>query len=208
MRSKSGLVFMIVGLILLLSAFGLTGYNIHDEKQAGANVEKAVQQLRVRTDEIAQIEVPDFVIPAYEIDPRIEMPVVEIDGVEYVGYVNIPTLDLNLPVIDEWSYPNMKIAPCRYYGSAYLNNMVIAAHNYVNHFGRLGSIHVGDPVQFIDVEGNTFDYIVVELEELLPTQTKDMVSLSDGWDLTLFTCTLSGRQRFTVRCARVEEPVG
>lgn len=199
---------MIVGAALLLSAFGLTGYNIHDEKQAAANVEKAAQELRVRTDKIAEIEVPEFVIPAYEIDPRIEMPVVEIDGVGYVGNLSIPSLELNLPVIDEWSYPNMKIAPCRYYGSVYLDNMVIAAHNYANHFGRLGSIQVDDPVQFTDVEGNVFHYTVVELEELLPDQTKDMVSLSENWDLTLFTCTLSGRQRFTVRCALVEEPAG
>lgn len=208
MRSKGGLVLMVIGLVLVLSAVGLTGYNVLDERQAGSNVEKAVQQLHIRTEEIAQEDTPEFVIPAYEIDPRVMMPTVEIDGVDYIGYVNLPTIQMELPVINEWSYPNMKIAPCRFYGSAYLNNMVLAAHNYVQHFGRLDRLHIGDPVQFVDVEGNEFNYTVVEMEELQPTQTKDMVSLSDGWDLTLFTCNLSGRQRLTVRCALVEEPLG
>lgn len=208
MRSKSGLVLMVVGLVLVISAFGLTAYNIHDEKQAGDNAEKAAQELRVQTEERAQVEVPDFVIPAYEIDPRVMMPVVEIDGINYVGNISIPSVELDLPVIDEWSYPNMKIAPCRYYGSAYLGNMVIAAHNYTQHFRRLGNVNVGDPVKFTDVEGNEFNYTVVDLEQLQPTQTKDMVSYSENWDLTLFTCTIGGRQRITVRCALVDETIG
>ena len=108
-------------------------------------------------------------------------------------------------MIDECTDANMKTAPCRYYGSAYMNNLVIAAHNYTNHFGRLGSVAVGDPVEFTDVDGNRFRYTVTDLEQLLPGQTVDMVGYSEDWDLTLFTCTISGRQRLTVRCSLVEE---
>lgn len=205
MRNKSGLGLMAAGALLLIAALSLTAYNIHDEKRAGEDVAQAVQELRVKTDEIAEIEVPDFVVPAFELSPRVEMPVVEIDGHDYVGYISIPSQELELPVMNECTYPNMKIAPCRYYGSAYLNNLVIAAHNYVNHFGRLGNVSVGDLVQFSDVEGNVFNYTVVELEQLWPNQTADMVRRSDGWDLTLFTCTISGRQRLAVRCMQVDE---
>ena len=126
------------------------------------------------------------------------------DGHAYIGYLSLPTLELDLPVMSEWSYPKMKIAPCRYWGSVYLDNMVIAAHNYVDHFGRLGSIAVGDPVIFTDVDGNVFEYTVSELLQLNPNQTLNMVKGLD-WDLTLFTCTASGRQRLTVRCVRTEK---
>ena len=64
---------------------------------------------------------------------------------------------------------------------------------------------VGDPVEFTDVDGNRFRYTVTDLEQLLPGQTVDMVGYSEDWDLTLFTCTISGRQRLTVRCSLVEE---
>lgn len=133
-----------------------------------------------------------------------QMSEIEIDGHRYVGFLSIPSLELDLPVMSEWSYPNMKTAPCRYWGSVYLDNMVICAHNYVNHFGRLGNVSIGDPVIFTDVDGNVFNYTVSELIQLNPNQTLNMVKGLD-WDLTLFTCTTSGRQRLTVRCVRAEE---
>lgn len=101
------------------------------------------------------------------------------------------------------SYPKLKIAPCRYAGSAYLNNLVIAAHNYERHFGGLKRLTVGDAVRFTDVDGNVFNYTVVELEQLEPYQAAEM--RSGEWDLTLFTCTLGGQHRVTVRCVRTED---
>ena len=63
---------------------------------------------------------------------------------------------------------------------------------------------LGDLVRFTDVQGNVFDYTVADLEQLDPGQTRELVLASD-YDLTLFTCTVSGMQRFAVRCVRVED---
>ena len=105
---------------------------------------------------------------------------------------------MELPVISEWSSSDLNVAPCRYAGSAYSNNLVIAAHNYRSHFGRLDNLSPGDEVVFTDVDGNVFRYEVIELETLSSYASDEMVS--GDWDLTLFTCTLSGQQRITVRC--------
>lgn len=43
-------------------------------------------------------------------------------------------------------------------------------------------------------------YTVVELQSLRPTAVKSMKS--DNYDLSLFTCNMSGNARFTVRCMR------
>lgn len=204
MRNRRGLAFIAAGLALILAACGLTAYNMVDEQKAGENVARALEQLIPKTIEPGRLELPENILPAYEVDPRVEMPLVEIGGHAYIGYVDFPTLDLNLPVMSEWSYPKMKIAPCRYWGSVYMDNMVIAAHNYVNHFGKLGNLSAGDPVTFTDVEGNVFEYTVSDMVQLWPNQARDMV-MGDDWDLTLFTCTRSGRQRLTVRCVRVDE---
>jgi sortase A len=94
----------------------------------------------------------------------------------------------------------MQIAPCRYSGSAYLSNLVIAGHNYSNHFGRLSDMKIGDEVKFIDVDGNEFDYRVGDIEILQPIAVDEMKN--SDWDLTLFTCTIDGVNRITVRCEK------
>ena len=126
------------------------------------------------------------------------MPTQTIDGIDYIGVLEIPSLNLELPVISQWSYPNLRIAPCRYSGSAYSGGLVIAAHNYDSHFGRLKTLQTDDEVIFTDIDGNTFTYKVAVMEILEPLATEEMKS--EEWDLSLFTCTIGGRSRVTVRC--------
>ena len=137
----------------------------------------------------------------YLLVPEMEMPVKEVDGREYVGTLELPTLDRTLPVLNGWDYELLQVAPCRYEGSAYTGNLIIMAHNYDSHFGRLKNLQIGDPVTFRDVEGNTFSYQVVSLETLNPTDTEEMEA--GDWDLTRFTCTIGGKYRVTVRCSQI-----
>ena len=145
----------------------------------------------------------DLVYPDYVLNPNMDMPAVEVDGHDYIGVLEIPALELELPVMSTWSYPNLKIAPCRYTGSAYLDDMVIAAHNYSQHFGRLKELSGGETVIFTDADGNVFTYEVALVETLMPTDIEEMES--GEWDLTLFTCTIGGSSRVTVRCEQITE---
>ena len=205
MENKKGAFCMAAGFLLVLAALLLTGYNVWDEGRAGDSADATFQALKFQTEE-GREELPEYILPDYLVDPRFEMPTVEIDGYDYIGYLDIPSLELSLPVMSEWSYPQLKIAPCRYAGSVYLDDMILAAHNYDRHFGRLKNLEGGELVRFTDVDGNVFDFSVTELELLWPEQTEEM--LSGEWDLTLFTCTLGGRQRVTVRCDRIEDMAG
>ena len=38
---------------------------------------------------------------------------------------------LELPIMSDWDYGRLKIAPCRYYGSVRGENLVLMAHNYI-----------------------------------------------------------------------------
>lgn len=205
MENKKGAFCMAAGFLLVLAALLLTGYNVWDEGRAGDAADATFQALKFQTEE-GREELPEYILPDYLVDPRFEMPTVEIDGYDYIGYLDIPSLELSLPVMSEWSYPQLKIAPCRYAGSVYLDDMILAAHNYDRHFGRLKNLEGDELVRFTDVDGNVFDFSVTELELLWPEQTEEM--LSGEWDLTLFTCTLGGRQRVTVRCDRIEDMAG
>ena len=121
----------------------------------------------------------------------------------YYSTISFPALGLELPVMSQWSYPNLKIAPCRYQGSAYTGDLIIAGHNYRTHFGPLKNLRVGDAVLFTDADGNQFRYTVAQVENLAKTAVEEMAA--GDWDLTLFTCTLGGQTRVTVRCVETKD---
>ena len=126
----------------------------------------------------------------------------KIEGREYIGVLSIPTIDISLPVLSRLSKSGLKAAPCRYVGSAYLDSMVIAAHNYNAHFGKLKELQPGDTVLFTDMDEHVVTFQVVERETLNPMDTEGMEA--GDWDLTLFTCTIDGQTRVTIRFERVE----
>ena len=198
-------VMLGAGLLLIAAALALAAYNVIDAQRAARSAAQALEALSQTTAVSAtdpeQASADDA--PAYLADPEMPMPTVSFDGNDYIGRVDIPSLGLSLPVISEWSYPRLKIAPCRYTGSAYLDNLIIAAHNYSSHFGNLNRLNTGDTVTFTDVDGNQFTYAVSLIEDLPGTDIEEMQS--GEWDLTLFTCTLGGRSRVTVRCERTAD---
>ncbi len=127
-----------------------------------------------------------------------DMPTETIDGRDYIGILEIPAIDLYLPIISQWTYDALEEAPCRYSGSAYTNDLILAGHNYTAHFWYLIDLSVGDSVYFTDIDGNVFHYEVIDRETLRPTAVEYLES--GEWDLTLFTCTLGGQSRVTIRC--------
>lgn len=140
-------------------------------------------------------------IPDYLLNPDMDMPeytLKSLSDVACIGILEIPALDLELPVISSWSYSSLRLAPCRYSGSAYKGDLVIAAHNYQSHFGGLRTLPEGSEVFFTDAVGNRFSYYVAVTEALTPWSVDDMTS--GEWPLTLFTCTLDSQNRVTVRC--------
>ncbi len=212
--SKRGKICTGIGLLLLAAALFLTIYNLWSDAKARVSANTVLEQLTPELEDAEEWDVSlpaipsgdsmeEANIPDYILNPEMDMPEKKIDGQQYIGVLRIPALSLELPVISEWSYPNLKIAPCRYAGSVYLDNMVVAAHNYYSHFGYLKNLSQGDEVIFTDMTGNVFRYEVVEIETLSPFAVDEMTS--GDWDLTLFTCTVGGATRVTVRCERIDE---
>lgn len=203
MKKKKGTIWMLGGLLLLAAALFLTVYNLMDEKRAEKVAKDQMSQLFAQiTEEKEEIQGGEEL---YEVYPEMEMPQMEINGAYYIGIIEIPVLGLQLPVMSgEWSYEKLKIAPCRYSGSIYMNDMIIAAHNYNSHFGRIKDLKAGDDVRFIDAEGHVFEYEVGWLETIKENDPISMVEKKEDWDLTLFTCTYSGQKRLTIRCELIQ----
>lgn len=198
MKNKKGTVLMAVGALLLLTALALTAYNLYDEKRAEKNALNALSQIDTAPSEQSDIGIPDYIL-----NPDMPMPTVTVDGEEYIGVLKIPDIGLVLPVISECDSKKLKTAPCRYQGSAYLDNMIIAGHNYKTHMKYIDTLEAGDKIYFTDTDKNEFAYEVIGTEIIDGNDTERMVK-NDNWDLTLFTCTYDGRKRITVRAIRVD----
>lgn len=190
---------IVVGVSLLVCALILVMYNIDKDGDVGRATAGIVAEL---SDEIASRAES---MPTSE-DEAIAMQkegkdVIMIDGNAYIGYLAVPSQSLELPILAECTDQNLKIAPCCYNGNVYEPGFVLAGHNYRSHFGRLNNLHIGDKLRFTNAFGAVTEYEVVELQSLRPTAVKSMKYV--GYDLSLFTCNMSGNARFTVRCIRV-----
>lgn len=188
---------MILGTVLLLAAVSLFSWNQYEDWESGRSADTVLLQIK----EIADSKKEELPKEPYSGEARMEETVVEIDGYEYIGYVSIPALGRELPVMAEWDYSRLKIAPCRYVGSYLTGNLVIAAHNYKTHFGSIGSLKAGEAVYFTDMNGVKYQYAVVEINTLGAAAVEEMTA--GDFDLTLFTCTYGGQSRVTVRCMRM-----
>lgn len=218
MPKKSGIIFVTLGVVLILSALLLFLCNGLEDRYAGQQAESLMDDIHSAITEDAdpitkpveiEIEItesqetfPAETFPA-EILPA-EMPVVIIDGYEYIGYLSIPDLELELPVMAEWDYSRLKIAPCRHFGSSRTDDLVIAAHNYKTHFGPLSKLKCGAEVIFTDMDGIANHYVLMKAPETLAPDAVDAVQNS-GYDLVLYTCTLGGATRVVAFCDRASE---
>ena len=209
MRRGIGILCLILGIVFLLAAGGLMFYNQEESRSAMESSHEVLTvmkpQMEMPTDSYdgrESVEYSDYVdyVDVFDQEAK-EMTVKEIDGQEYIGYLSIPVLELELPVISEWDYDRLKIAPCRQYGSTKTDDLVIAAHNYASHFGRLAQLRTGDLLTFTDMDAETILYGVVTVDVLEPTAV-DTVKDSE-FDLVLYTCTYGGENRVAVFCDRI-----
>ena len=205
MRKLIGTICVSLGVICLLSAGALALYNGYEASKAETysadileSLKEEIKKAQAEKNGTEETYEPQY---SYTSDATShEMKTVTADGDECIGSIEIPVLDLELPVLTPWSYAKLKKAPCHYYGSCYEENFVIAGHNFYPHFGRLTELIPGDAVIFTDVTGKEHRYRVVLLETLPAEATEEMIT--SGFDLSLYTCTLGGESRVTVRCTR------
>lgn len=208
MRKRMGIFCILLGIVCLLVSAGFVIYNRYESQSGAQYSQTLLQTVQDEIENMALIEAgqPDRVTeemsPAdsQKSDSR-EMATIQAGDYTSIGILEIPVLEVELPVLADWSYEKLKKAPCHYYGSYYESDFVIAAHNYASHFGRLTQLQTGDLVLFTDAAGQTHYYEVVLLETLPPTATEEMIT--SGFALSLYTCTPGGSNRVTVRCNTV-----
>ena len=194
--NKLGKIFIFIGSILIIASIILLTYNNYQEINAGKKSEIALDIIKSNIDTKNE----NNTITNQEIifNENKEMETTNINGNDYLGTITIPSLKLELPVLSEYDYELLNIAPCRYYGSIYTNDLIICAHSYKTHFKYLDKLKQKDIIIVTDIKGNNYIYEVLEIEILKPNQVSEMIN--NDFDLTLYTCTNDGQNRITIRC--------
>ena len=200
-KKKLGKSLLIAGIVYLMVALSLFAYNKITDFRAGRFSEKVMQDITeyMESDSKENTHLKDGQ-ENRKADSHAENQAVNFEGYDFMGYLTIEKLSLHLPIMADWNYDRLNISPCRYSGSVKTSDLVIAGHNYSSHFGTLSYLEKGDSILYTDIFQNTYRYRVELIEILQPNETAKMNS--GKYDLSLFTCNLSGQARVTVRCKK------
>lgn len=204
MSKKIGYLFIFIGIISMIGALGLYAWNKYEDQKAGQMAQSSLMVVKENivqaTTETSKVDGKEQIIIDEIIEEiSTEMTTVEIDGHLYIGSISIPVLDIELPIMSDWSYDKLKIAPCRQFGSVFTNDLVIAGHNYQKHFGKLKQLVAGDVVYITDMQGEVYTYTVQLVEEISATSVE--TARDSEYSLVLYTCTTGGEKRVAVFCS-------
>ena len=212
MRRLVGILFMLLGAVTIFFSGLLLMNNRQEDRAAQVFAEDVMPQIYEQIHSTPETvgeteavsEVPEYT-PAEFLKPEdLAMTEKTIKGYSYIGYLTIPELNLELPVMSDWDSKRLQISPCRYTGTVKGEDLVIMAHNFRSHFGQLPQLAVGSAVQFVDMDGKVWHYEVAAMDVLAAESVEEMTS--GEYDLTLFTCAKNRTHRVTVRCNMTEKP--
>ena len=191
------------------------GYNRAEDAYAGTASQEAVSEIQKQIEQAQTVAMETQVTnqedninhsPEPSMDEILESddepyttgPVTMVGDYEYIGVLDLPAL--NLSIMSDWDYERLKMVPCRQFGSAATDDLVIAGHNYINHFGSLGMLKAGDSVTFTGTDGAVNTYVVSETATISPTETEKVTE--SGYPLVLYTCTYGRQSRIVIYCSR------
>lgn len=146
-------VCVLVGMALLVvGALVLTcwQWNIHSGAQKS---ERYVETLRALMPE------PQSTYPEEQGDNRV--PVLSVNGIDFIGILEMPRYEISLPVSAEWG--RVTRYPCRFSGNVYDKTLQIGATTQKGQYDFYREISVGDIVNFTDTQGNCYTYTVTNL---------------------------------------------
>ena len=213
-KRTRGWLCIAMGIVMLCAAGALHLINEQQDKLAGQNSAVLLDMMREEmmygsgTATVPAASAEPTVEPSAEPNPELpleeppveepELPLMEFDGYSLMGILTAPSVDVELPILGEWNYTLLQVAPCRYSGSVAEENLILLGHNFKSHFDSLKNIAVDDPVEFLSADGELHKYTVAEIE-LLHKYDVDKLEREE-YALTFFTCTRGGEHRLVIRC--------
>lgn len=215
---KKKRMYQFAFLISIICVFLLSSYYIYAEYDRDKS-EEVSQEILAEIDDTTVNEDDHILRVALEADGQEQEEIIEEnnenkyitqDGKSYIieAILNIPSLEINYPILSETSEELLKISLNKFWGPEpnQIGNYCIVGHNYKNKkmFGKLSLIKNGDIVELTDNSGKTVKYTVYNKYVVEPDDVSCTSQLTNGnKEVTLITCTNYGKQRLVVKARQV-----
>lgn len=188
MKKRKGSVPLLLGLALILCSLGLMLFFYVRLQVGSADCQKTATVL-------SQM-LPDRAAGIPGSEPDTAMPVLQLEGTDYVALLEIPSLGITLPVADRWD--SSLLSPARFFGSVYDHTLVIGGADDPRQFGFCDKIDTGVSLTVTDMTGAEFTYRVTRVDR---SKSADTHWLSpQEHDLTLFCRDQFSTDYVAVRC--------
>lgn len=180
----------VVGVLLILSSVAVIAFS-QFSLQKYANESKEI---------VAQINklLPEKSIGCVEERSSYSMPVLEINGEDFIGLIDISGTERQLPICGLWNDESVKKYPCRYTGSAYDNTLIIGGYDNYEQFSIIKTLAIGQVVKITDVFGSVFAYTVKSID-VSPQATEEKLK-NNKYNLSLFVKDMETNNYIIVRC--------
>ena len=149
-----------------------------DEEVIVVRLNAIPEEKNVTTTQVVQIE--------QKIEVPDEQKLTASDGTIYytIGVINIPSINVNYPILSTYTDELLKIAPCRFHGPNpnEVGNLCIAGHNYKNSkfFSKVPNLQLGDKIEITDLSGRMLTYTVYDKFIVNPDELECTSQLTNG----------------------------
>ncbi len=204
-------------LVIMLSSYYI--YSEYDKRDSAGTSQDILNGISFSNGDNTTLDQDTLVVALNENVQNVEEPVEEKNNVyvaqngkEYIvdSILNIPSLEINYPVLSETSDELLKVALNKFWGGEpnSVGNYCIVGHNYDGKdifFGKLHKIQNGDIVELQDKTGKKLQYKVYNKFIVQPTDVACTSQITNGKkEMTLITCSDGGKTRLIVKCRAIE----
>lgn len=188
-----------IGVLLVVAGILLIAYPFYMEWEQG----KEVRALENALSLIEDAEGEDVDLSA------IEDLTLSKESVENVMELEIPSIKLNQHILDETTDENLNLAltQIKQNQTPGSGNFTVAGHRGYRdgrHFSNLDKVPIGE-VAYLHTKDKTYAYEIVSSEVIEATDVDVLNDQQDKTELTLITCTVSGKKRVAVKGSLIEE---
>ena len=179
MKKTVNRLIMVLGILLIIAAAALLLFSQYVEKQAAEGIKQDVTAILS--------VMPDVHAGAPDGRQNREMPVMELNGTDFAGLIEVPSYHAVLPLGSAWDRREASLHPCIYTGSMYDSSLIIGGSGSSGQLDFTDRISGGDLVTVTDMTGLRFSYLVYDVirtkdvsYENLTAQDADLVLFSKG----------------------------
>ena len=197
-NKKTKLVLLIA--IIFIAVFAI--FNV-SEKSENTNQINYITEECSNINKEEKLNISNAIYKQNEID----FPT-EVEGVEVIGKLEIPKINLTTYILAETSKENLNKSVTKLCGPKVngVGNLCITGHNYHNNnmFGDLKKLKNGDKILITDMKGNTIEYQVNDTYKVYPKETECLLQETGGErQVTLITCTTGAIKRLIVKATEI-----